>query len=270
MIHDVMEYFGLEKEFRNPGTFFEPPNSRKLYLDLKAAIKAGHLIALTGIVGCGKTTLCRRFKKKLFEDGMLVSTSFAVEKERVTKSSIIQALFADVNTDKKLKLPRAVKFKEKLLCDLIRQHNKPVALFIDDSHEFAHKTLSEIKGLMKVSCGVGGILSVILVGHLNLLNKLKKSGVRITESKMTVLIMNGIKGNEKEYFSWLLEKCLKDGMKPNEVFTEEAARMLTEWLKTPLQFNYCAWRTLVEAHEVGQKPVEANTVKLILSQGCDR
>ena len=34
MIHDVMEYFGLEKEFRKAG-YFETENYKQIFLDLK-------------------------------------------------------------------------------------------------------------------------------------------------------------------------------------------------------------------------------------------
>ena len=61
ILPEVLTFFGLSREFRNAG-YFETEQAQRIALALKPAIEAGHLIALTGITGCGKTTTARRIR----------------------------------------------------------------------------------------------------------------------------------------------------------------------------------------------------------------
>ena len=54
MLSDVMGYYGITRSFRDAG-YFQTEHHRRVSLDLDAAIRRGGLIALYGIVGCGKT-----------------------------------------------------------------------------------------------------------------------------------------------------------------------------------------------------------------------
>lgn len=61
MRSDVMEHFGLRKS-RHQVDFFETDHPRQLLKALKAAIHAGGIVALTGVVGRGKTLLLWRIQ----------------------------------------------------------------------------------------------------------------------------------------------------------------------------------------------------------------
>ena len=61
-----MEHFGLTRELRNVG-YFETDHHRQIFRDLKMAIRQGKLIAVTGIVGCGKTTTLKKIQNTLFD-----------------------------------------------------------------------------------------------------------------------------------------------------------------------------------------------------------
>jgi type II secretory pathway predicted ATPase ExeA len=54
MLTEVMEHYNLVREFRRTG-YYETAHQKQLFKDIKAAIYSGMLIAMTGIVGCGKT-----------------------------------------------------------------------------------------------------------------------------------------------------------------------------------------------------------------------
>ena len=62
MLSEVMEHYGLALPFDEAG-FFETEHHQKVIRQMKAAIQAGRLVALSGLVGAGKTVLgagCRR------------------------------------------------------------------------------------------------------------------------------------------------------------------------------------------------------------------
>jgi type II secretory pathway predicted ATPase ExeA len=86
ILPEVLTFFGLSREFRNAG-YFETEQA--------------HRIALTGITGCGKTTTARRIRQDLDKERkILVATNLAVDKERVKLSTLMEAIYADIGTDK--------------------------------------------------------------------------------------------------------------------------------------------------------------------------
>jgi len=59
MLSDVMSYFGLHRALDHVG-YFETEDQTHLFKELKPQIRQGRLIALSGVVGCGKTTTLQR------------------------------------------------------------------------------------------------------------------------------------------------------------------------------------------------------------------
>ena len=270
MIYDVMEHYELEKEFRNAG-YFETENYRQIFLDLKTTIRSGHLVALTGIIGCGKTTAARHIRKELKKEGdILISTNLAVDKDRVNLSTLIYTLFADLVTEKDYKVPSKLELRERKLRELIMRRKKPVALFIDEAHDLHHKTLVGLKRLIEVVQEADSTLSIVLIGHPKLKIDLNRPAMEEIGARATMLDMHGIKGSESKYIYWLFSQCLKgDELKATDVFTEESITYMAEKLHTPLQINSYAWKALVEAHQIGQKPVEIETLQAVISEDLD-
>lgn len=145
MIHDVKDFFGLKKEFKNAG-FFETENYKTIFQDVVSAVKEGHLIAITGIVGSGKTITARRIRADLKKkNDVLVSTNLSVDKNRVKLGTLVFALFSDLKIDKADKIPTQLEVRERGLIQLLRRRKKPVALFIDEAHDLHHKTLGGVE-----------------------------------------------------------------------------------------------------------------------------
>ena len=135
----------------SPGTsgkrdILRTEHSEQIVRELKLEIKAGKLVALSGIVGCGKTTMLRRIQEALSQDEeILVSKSLSLEKSQISLAILIMALFYDLATEKDLKIPTQPERRERALRDLIKKRQKPIALFIDDAHDLYSKTLSSLK-----------------------------------------------------------------------------------------------------------------------------
>ncbi len=62
---------------------------------------------------------------------MLVATSLAVEKQRITLGTLITALFCDLSTEKPLRIPTQSEKRERDLRDLVKRGKRPVVLFMD-------------------------------------------------------------------------------------------------------------------------------------------
>ena len=84
MLSDVRNYYGLARDFGQAG-YFETEHSEQIVRELKLEIKAGKLVALSGIVGCGKTTMLRRIQEALSQDKeILASKSLSLEKSQIS------------------------------------------------------------------------------------------------------------------------------------------------------------------------------------------
>ena len=175
MLSDVRNYYGLARDFGQAG-YFETEHSEQIVSELKLEIKAGKLVALSGIVGCGKTTMLRRIQEALSQDKeILASKSLSLEKSQISLATLIMALFYDLATEKDFKIPTQPERRERALRDLIKKRQKPIALNIDDAHDLHSKTLIGLKRLIEVVRDSGGMLSVVLAGHPKLKNDLRRS-----------------------------------------------------------------------------------------------
>jgi type II secretory pathway predicted ATPase ExeA len=61
MLTEVMRYYGLARPPIDAG-FYETEHHAQVLRDVRAAILGGRLVALTAIIGSGKTILSRRLR----------------------------------------------------------------------------------------------------------------------------------------------------------------------------------------------------------------
>lgn len=269
MLSDIMKHYELIGEFQNAG-FFETENHKNILKELKTAIKLGRLVALTGIVGCGKTITLRHLQKELEQEkDILVSKSLCVDKDRIKLGTLIMALFYDLATEKNFTIPSQPERRERKLRELIKKRQKSIALFIDEAHDLHGKTLVGLKRLIEMIQDSGGTLSVLLVGHPKLRNDLRKATMEEIGSRTTVLKFEGIKDQRKEYINWLLNKCTAKGIKKQNIFTDAAIDMLTKKLVTPLQIDHYLTLALEEGYKIGQKPITPEVIDSILAKDLD-
>jgi len=261
---DVLEHFGLVNDFRNVG-YFETEHHRQIYKDLKAAIRQGKMIAVSGIVGCGKTTTLRNIQRSLSEEReIIVSKSLSVEKHKVTLNTLFMALFYDLSPADKPKIPTLGEKRERELQKLIKLHKKPVALFVDEAHDLHGQTLRRLKRIMEVVQDCGGTFSIVLTGHPKLKNDLLQSSFEEIGSRIEIFDLNGITASKREYIEWLLEKCTQPDTDIYSVIDDDAIDLLAERLQTPLQIEHHLSLAFSEAFNIGEIPVNENIIKSIL------
>lgn len=269
MLNEVMEYYGLVREFRQAG-FYETEPQRQLFADMKAAIGSGRLIALSGIVGCGKTVALRRLHELLQKEGkILVSKSLSVDKSRTTLGTLIAALFYDLSTEKEVKIPTQGERRERDLRDLIKKGKKPVALFVDEAHDLHPSTLTGLKRLIEVVEDGGGTLAVVLAGHPKLKNDLRRPTMEEIGYRATVFSLDGVIGSPRDYCEWLLRACVREDITLESVLEPDAVALLANRLRTPLQIEQHLTLAFEAGYQVGERPVTAAIVHSILSAETD-
>jgi type II secretory pathway predicted ATPase ExeA len=93
MLTEVMRHYSLAREPIDVG-FFETEHHAQVLRDIRAAIMSGRLIAMTAVIGSGKTILWRRLRADLEQEGrVIVSRSLSVEKTKITIPLLVAALF---------------------------------------------------------------------------------------------------------------------------------------------------------------------------------
>lgn len=269
MLTEVMRYYGLARPPVDAG-FFETEHHAQVSRDIRAAIMGGRLIALTAVIGSGKTILSRRLRADLEREGrVIVSRSLSVDKAKITVPLLLAALFYDLTPEKTVTISSQSERRERDLQELFRRAKKPVALFIDDAHELHPKTLIALKRLIELVAEGGGQLSIVLVGHPRLKNDLRRPKMEEIGDRTTVFEFGGLRDRQRDYIDWVLKTALDDGVAPDDIITDDAATLLAARLKTPLQIGQHLVRAFEAGFEVGARPVDAGVVEAVLSRQID-
>ena len=269
MLTEVMRHYGLVRELEWAG-YYETEHHRQTCREVRAAILAGRLVAVSGVIGSGKTALLRHLQADLArENKVLVARSLSVEQERTTVATLIEALFYDLLPEGEVRLPKIEK-RERELRALIRRRRKPVALFIDEAHNLHPKTLTGLKRLMEVIADGGGRLAVVLAGHPKLRNDLRRPTMEEIGYRTSSFAFDGIAGHQREYISWLLGTCAAEGITPGDLIAGEAVELLATKLRTPLQIERHLTLAFEEGFRIGgEKPLTAEVVEAVLSSQLD-
>jgi len=261
MFIDVLNHFGLARSPREAG-YFETEHHQQLLHELEAAVPQGGLIALAGIVGSGKTTLLWQLQDRLRKAGrVLVAESLAVDINRVSLNTLKLAMYYDLATEKDGDLPSKPEKSERVLINLIQRCDRPVVLFVDDAHDLNGNTVRGLKRIIERVRRRGGRLSVLLGGHPKLKNDLRRATLEEIGGRAIIFELEGIKGEQKAYLTWLLSQCMKPKTNIEDILSEEAMALLSERLITPLQIEHYLILALEQAYRLAERPVTAEIVE---------
>jgi type II secretory pathway predicted ATPase ExeA len=264
-----MAHYGLAQPFYDAG-WFETEHHRQVARTLAWAVAHRRLIAMTGLVGSGKTAFLRRVQDDLAREGkVLISKCLSVEKDRLRLPTLIAALFYDLAADREPRIPSFSERRERELRDLIRKTKRPVALFIDEAHDLHNNTLVGLKRLMEVVSDAGGSLSIVLSGHPKLKNDLQRPTMEEIGYRTTIITFEGIAGQQRPYIAWLLKACAVEGTSPADIVEDAAVDLLARRLTTPLQIEQYLTRALEKGFQVGERPITPQLVETILSPQLD-
>lgn len=269
MLSDVMTYFGLKRTLDHVG-YFETQEQTNLFKELKPQIRQGGLIAITGVVGCGKTTTLQRLQLELSsEKDIIISRCLAIDKDKVNVGVLMSALFLDLSTEKDAKPPNHPELRERKLLALIQKCRKPVVLFVDEAHDIHPSTLVKIKRLIELVRQNSCILSVVLLGHPKLKNDLRRPSLEEIGARTNIFSLEAIRGHQGEYIKWLLSECIHDDYLPEDLITNEAIAFLAERLTTPLQIEHYLQRAFEDAYQAATKPVTRDMAEAVLNVGLN-
>lgn len=264
MLSGVMEHFGLSKSFAQ-AEGFETDHHRQLLKDLKLTIHEGGIIAVTGMLGSGKTVFLGRLQDQLRHEGQIaVAESLSFTVTRVTIDTLKLALYSDLSTDKDGELPSKTEKSERALMRVMQRCQKPIVLFVDDGHDLHSHTLRSLKQMIEKTARRRIRLTIVLAGHPRLKNDLRRPSQEETGARATVFDFEGIQGQQRRFITWLLEQCAPE-VESSAILAPDALDLLAERLVTPLQIHHYLPRMLEQAYRFGEKPVTTMIVNTTLA-----
>ncbi|MCD8481528.1 MAG: AAA family ATPase [Verrucomicrobia bacterium] len=183
-----LEYYGFrEMPFNitpDPKFLFLSPTHLEALQHLRYGIeeKKGFIV-LTGEVGCGKTTLCRRLLEEL--EGREVETALILN-PRLSETQILQTILRELGHAKP---PRS----RNDLLDALNVHllgliekGKDIVLIIDESQNMSIEALEHVRLLSNLETNTRKLLQIILIGQPELKRKLQMDELRQLRQRVLV------------------------------------------------------------------------------------
>lgn len=161
------DYFGFQEM-----PFNITPDPKFLYLSqfhnealqhLKYGIeeKKGFIV-LTGEVGCGKTTLCRRLLNELdpnhYETALILNP-------RVTETQLLRAILTELGVEKPPRGKNELIDKIYALTLAKHQAGKDVVMIIDEAQNLSFEVLEQVRLLSNLETDTQKLMQIILIGQ---------------------------------------------------------------------------------------------------------
>ena len=241
--------------------------------------KAGGMVALVGESGSGKTTLRRHAIDRMAAEGgkVRVIAPRCVDKTRLTTGSICDAIIADCSTEAPRRtLEAKARQVERILTNSSRSGYSHV-LMIEEAHDLGVRTLKYLKRFWEMEDGFRKLLSIILVGQVELKAMLDESrnwDAREVIRRMEVLEIAPL-GTGADIAAYLDIKFGRLGKERRAIITDEGCEALAAKLRRqtranvvysvafPLLVNNWTKRAMNSAAELGASTVDAEIVNAL-------
>src|SRR3954469_11265239 len=168
----------------DPRFLYLSPTHQEALQHLKFGVqeKKGFIV-LVGEVGCGKTTLCRRFMNEIdptrFDTGL-------IRTPRITETQMRRAILTELG-ETKLARNQAdlVAQVNQVLLDRIAQ-GRDIILIIDEAQNLSFEVLEQIRLLSNLETDKQKLLQIILMGQTELKDRLAAEELRQLRQRILV------------------------------------------------------------------------------------
>ena len=168
----------------DPRFLYLSPTHQEALQHLKYGVREKKgFIVLVGEVGCGKTTLCRRFLNEL--DPAHYDTALILN-PRVTETQMLKAILTELG---ETKLARSqndlVAQMNRVLLDRI-ERGRDIVLIIDEAQNLSNDVLEQIRLLSNLETDKQKLLQIVLMGQPELKDVLAQAELRQLRQRILV------------------------------------------------------------------------------------
>ena len=219
-----LEYFGFtEMPFHitpNPRFLFLSPTHEEALQHLRYGIedKKGFIV-LTGEVGCGKTTLCRKLLEEL-EARTEVDTALLLN-PRVSETQLLRGILKELGEDTKARSKNdLIDQINDVLLERIEQ-GREIVVIIDEAQNLSFEVMEMLRLLSNLETYDQKLLQIILMGQPELGEKLNEK--RLRQFRQRVLVYYDLKPlNRQEVQLYISHRLSLSGSNGRPQFTPRA------------------------------------------------
>lgn len=280
LYESVIKHFKLARdpftgELSSSRDIFLPRSTSIVELRLWKAIDECQIAALVGDVGSGKTTIMAKVLDQMESNRQYrIVRIYAINRKKLTPSQLCDAFIEDLTGRTCFNsLEMKVRLISEALGDAQKSGHK-VALIIDDAHELPTQTLKDLKKLHEIRGKFKAVLSILLIGQLQLLRRLQREvtlkemleRVEVIEAKGFKDPKTGSMDESQKYISWKLQRA--GGRKVEDLFTKDGLEMLLDHpaARYPLGINNLVSAALCLAKEADEDKINEDVVANALSR----
>lgn len=245
------DYFGFTEM-----PFHVTPNPRFLYLSPKHEEALQHLrygiedkkgfIVLTGEVGCGKTTLCRKLLEEL-ETREEVDTALLLN-PRVSETQLLRGIMKELGEEIKSRSTNDMLDKmNDILLERIHA-GREIVVIIDEAQNLSFEVMEMLRMLSNLETYDQKLLQIILMGQPELNIKLKEE--RLRQLRQRVLVHYDLKPlNAQEVRLYINHRLTLAGSNGRIQFTPRAIKKIADGsLGIPRMINNICDKSLLSTY----------------------
>jgi len=262
------QFYGLkEKPFNvtsDPSFFFYSQKHKEALSHLLYGVtQRKGIIAITGEIGTGKTTLCRFFLNQL---GSNVKTAFILN-PYFSEMQLLEAIIKDfgINIKSKSRLSFIWELNDFLLNESGRGNN--VVLIIDEAQNLKPSQLEQVRLLSNLETEKDKLIQIILVGQPELNRRLNLYELRQLQQR--IMVRYHVTPLEKEDVkNYIIHRLKIAGCTDNDInFTEEAFQVISDFSGgTPRLINIICDRALLAGFVNETKTIGENILKKCIEE----
>lgn len=277
LVHDPFD------DPQDPADVYLSPEIRFVREAMYDAATHGNFLAVAGESGSGKSTLREDLIERLRRDGenvvviepYILSMSDGRGGKPLLAQHISEAIFATLAPD--ARIPRSQETRDRSLHKLLRDSNAAGlrhVLIIEEAHDLHTHTLKSLKRFWELKDGMKRLLSIILIGQPELLDKLgsNRAEVREVVQRCMTVTLDPI----KQPADFLAHRFSRAGADAAAVFEPEALEALQDRLLVardmsgrgaykgyPLAISNLAIAAMNCAADLGERMVTADVVRQV-------